>query len=187
MSTQEIASLSYALTRAMNDASAEGLAPRRTLASYGPGIHGDVPEDVYHAKNLGTVSKGSLVRLAQSPAHYKAWIDGSIEDEETTALKFGRAFHVALLEPDRFGASYAVEPDFGDCRFKENKARRDGWRSDNAGKQPVTKDEASAITGMIFAVRAHPIAGKMIRDGRAELTALWKDETTGLSCRARAD
>lgn len=150
------------------------------------GAHTKVPERVYHGRVLGLASKSALDLVHRSPAHYKAWVDGH-EKEPTPALIFGRALHMALLEPERFARKFATQPDFGDCRFKENKARRDEWRRDNAGREPLSAEDADVIDGMVRSVRAHPLASKLLVDGQSELTVRWRDEATGLECKARAD
>jgi len=150
------------------------------------GIIRGVPSDVYHARQIGIASKSALDLVHRSPAHYKAWVDGA-EEEPSDALTFGSAFHVALLEPDTFATRYAVEPDFGDCRRKENKAARDAWRAEHAGAEPLDATDARHIAGMVAAVRAHPLASRMIRGGEAEVTLRWIDEATGLPCKSRVD
>lgn len=150
------------------------------------GIHRDVASTTYHERVPGMASKSALDLVRRSPAHLKAWLDGQ-EDEPTPPLVFGAAFHCATLEPAVFAATYATEPDFGDCRFKENKAERDRWRAANAGKIPLSASDAATIAGMGAALRAHPLASRMIRDGHPELTLRWRDEETGLECRARDD
>jgi len=151
------------------------------------GLHMAVPEDVYHQRHLGLVSKGALDRLKRSPIHYKAWIDGVANDETGPALDFGKAFHCAGLEPDRFASSYAVEPAWGDCRKTENKTKRDEWRSKNENRVLLAPEDADAIQAMVKAVHSHPLASKMVRDGAPEVTVRWRDEETGLQCKTRAD
>jgi hypothetical protein len=162
-------------------------APITKSWPYPTGLHENVPEAEYHARRLGVVSKGALDLIDRSPAHYHAWVTGEAEDEETDALAFGRAFHCAILQPDVFAATYAVEPAFGDCRLKANKTARDAWREEHAGRQLVSSADWERISGMAAAVRAHPIASKAFVGGQPELTLSWKDETTGLQCKARAD
>jgi hypothetical protein len=40
---------------------------------------------------------------------------------------------------------------------------------------------------MVEAIRRHPLASKMIRDGVSELTLKWTDPETGLTCKSRLD
>jgi len=167
------------------------------------GLHRNVAEAHYHERVLGLASKHALDLVARSPAHYRAWL-ASIERAEREALAFGKAFHCALLEPERFAAAYLVEPTFGDCRFKENKANRDAWRKDNAcarcGRYPGQDKPACdacpglleqsahlACRGMADSIRRHRLASRLLVDGDAEVTLRWKDEPTGLECKARAD
>lgn len=151
------------------------------------GIFYNLPAAEYHTKVLGEISNSGIKRLLRSPAHYRAWIEDADESTDSPTLAFGRAFHCALLEPEVFATTYAVEPDFGDCRFKENKAARDAWRSANASKELISAADQARITAMIASVQAHPLAGRAIRDGASEVTVRWTDEATGLPCKARAD
>ena len=151
------------------------------------GIHLGVPEDVYHQRVLGLASKGALDLVRRSPAHYKAWVDGAKDNEESDALAFGKAFHCALLEPERFIGTYTVEPSFGDCRKKDNRAARDAWRAEHAGSVLLSSDDHLACMRMTESIRRHPIAGKLLAGGEAEVTARWRDEDTGIECKARAD
>jgi exodeoxyribonuclease VIII len=150
------------------------------------GLHRVVPHDAYHERERGIASKSVLDMIRRAPALYKAWLEGA-EQDDTEALSMGVAGHCALLEPDVFATSYVVAPEFGDCRFKENKSRRDDWRAANGGRKVLTEAEARCVTGMVAAVRAHPLAGKMCSDGEAELTVRWTDPGTGLPCKARTD
>lgn len=151
-----------------------------------PGLHYNISHAAYHERRLGLVSKSALDLVHRSPLHYKNWVEGQ-DEEQTPALFFGSAFHCALLEPERYAATYAVEPDFGDCRFKANKQDRDDWRAANGHKTPIPEDMGDNIAAMVEAVRKHPLAGRIINGGKSEVTARWIDEATGLECKCRAD
>lgn len=149
------------------------------------GFHPDLPHVEYHHRELGVASKTALDELHRSPLHYRTWL--SAPGAETPALAFGRALHCALLEPDVFAKSYASEPDFGDCRFKDNKERRNAWRADNAGKTPISSADAATIEAMVESVRSHPLASKILAGGIPEASLRWTDVETGLTCKCRAD
>jgi hypothetical protein len=151
------------------------------------GLHAGYNAVDYHAKILGLVNNTALGYIAKSPAHYRAYVDGLLTDDETPALAFGTAFHAAMLEPDRFDAAYVVQPDFGDCRFKEAKANRDAWRSAHTGSIVIDQDDMKAIHGMRASIARHPIAGRLLEGGDAEVTMRWTDKETGIECKARAD
>lgn len=158
-----------------------------SMISLPSGLHPGIPAHLYHVREGGIASKSCLDLVNRSPAHYKAWLDGGAEEEESPALFFGSAFHCALLEPDRFKTEYVTEPEFGDCRKTANKTARDAWRAENEHAKRLTDEDRARIAGMISSVRAHPLAGRMLRDGEAELSLRWTDPETGLPCKARTD
>lgn len=149
------------------------------------GVARAIPDTQYHAKRIGVVSKSALDLIARSPEHYKSWVDGKL-DKDTAALTFGRWFHSAMLEPEKF-SRYVAEPDFGDMRRKENKADRAKWLANYDGFETIPADDFETITNMVAKVRAHPLAGGAIRNGIPELTITWRDEETGLPCKSRID
>jgi len=151
-----------------------------------PGIHKALPAADYHRRELGVVSNSALKHVRRSPAHYKAWIDGTAPDKDTPALAFGRAFHMAILEPEKFSSAYVEMPKF-DGRTKEGKASRAAWEAQHSDAEPLLFDDMLTITAMSESVRRHPLASQMIREGQAELTLAWKDEETWLSCKSRLD
>lgn len=128
------------------------------------GIHEGVPERVYHAPVLGMVSVGALTRMAQSPDHYRRWLDEPAE--ATAALEFGKLAHMALLEPHE----YALQP------------------------APTTKpgrEMRETIAAMVARVHerreSDPPLAALLEGSARELTLRWKDGISGLECRARAD
>lgn len=157
------------------------------------GLHDGFPDASYHARHLGLASKHALDLVARSPAHYKAWLDGA-DESDTDALRFGRAFDCALLEPTRFANSYSIEPevpDFGNMRTKEARANRDAWRARMSeffeGREIISREDFDSVGAMARAINAHPVAAPMLRGGRAQVTLRWDDAETGVPCKARAD
>lgn len=150
------------------------------------GIHFDVLESVYHQRVLGLVSKHALDKVRRSPAHYMSWVKGAAE-KDSEALAFGRAFDCALLEPSRFDTAYVVEPEFGDCRKKENKSNRDAWRAANKEAVWLSHDDYRSCVAMAKSIRSHASAGKLLSQGSSQVTLRWRNEETGLECKARLD
>ena len=171
-----------------------------TILDLPPGLHFDVPEAVYHAPVLGMVSVSTLSLFADTPSKYAAMIEGLAQRRETPALHFGKAIHMALLEPELFARTYVVAPDFGDLRktantskedAKDNKTRRDEWRAAHAGAVMLEGKEGETALGMIARIAQRrpldPPAASLFEGGRQEVTVRWKDPRTGLECRARDD
>lgn len=69
-----------------------------------PGVYRGLSNDEYHSGP--GVSKSLLDLLRQSPAHLRAAITSTEPRKPTAAQSFGTAFHMILLEPERFAASY---------------------------------------------------------------------------------
>lgn len=148
------------------------------------GIHEGVPESEYHAPALGVVSKSALDAVDRSPAHYLTWLHEPKSD--TPAFAFGRAFHCAVLEPERYARDYITMPDFGDMRSSKNRDKRDTWLEGKPGVV-LPAEDAARIGSMVAALRAHRLASKLFVGGLPEVTVTWQDEGTGLSCKTRMD
>lgn len=61
------------------------------------------PSEVYR------ISKGGLVELGVSPAHYQTWLLS--KSDTTDAMRFGTAFHTAVLEPEKYAEQVVVMPE----------------------------------------------------------------------------
>lgn len=174
---------------ATQELAAELEKPLVGISALGHGIHRNVPEALYHRKELGVVSASALAKFAKSPATYAHWVnaDDDADEEPSDALALGKAFHCAALEPERYAQQYVVAPSFGDCRKRENKLARDAWRKVNKGRTPIDLETARQIDRMVLALREQPVAGTLLEEGDAEVTIRWRDAETGLECKARAD
>lgn len=142
----------------------------------------DIPADQYHAHPA--VGHSGLVRIMRSPAHYQEYV--THPPEPTPVMAFGSAFHVAILEPERFGQTFVVAPKF-DRRTKEGKAAAEAWEAENAGKTALTAEHMAAIEQMVASVRNHAGAAKLLSDGMAEMSGFWNDQETGIGCKCRPD
>jgi len=70
-----------------------------------PGIYRGIPNEQYHSGP--GVSKSLLDLLRQSPAHLRAAVTSTEPRKPTPSQAFGTAFHMLVLEPSKFEASYA--------------------------------------------------------------------------------
>lgn len=173
-----------------------------TAITPAPGIYPGVPMELYHAWDCASNSR--LSRLRQSPAHLKAYLEQP--PEERSALVIGRAAHATILEPETFDSVYTVA---GQCTaIKKDKDRCSnggtslhselGWLCGVHGKglhagfsttQFVLPEAMfSACRGMRNAVHAHKAASALLAGMHdAELSVVWNDAETGVSCKARFD
>lgn len=140
----------------------------------------NMPASEYHAHPA--VSKSVLDKVARSPLHARAYLDG-MRDEPTPAMLFGTALHAAVLEPAVFANEFAVFD--GDRRTRAGKEAYEAILS--SGAAVISRADRDAISAMVNSIRNHPIAGKLFaQPGRAEHSVFWHDDS-GLECKCRPD
>lgn len=150
-----------------------------------PGIYFGVSDDDYHASKA--ISKSTLDLVDKSAALAIWQKNAPVDEENADALDFGKAFHCALLEPERYEQEYVTEPKL-DRRTKEGKAKAAEFAEQAKGKVIVTHDEARKIKLMVGSVMAHPDASAILGlGGVAEASIFWKDAETGEMCKIRPD
>jgi hypothetical protein len=140
----------------------------------------DIPNDAYHA-DRSCVSVSGLKEILRSPAHYQAYMDGTGR-KETPAMFLGTAVHMRLLEPERFGETYAVAPT-PDKRTREFKE----FALANAQKTILTPEQMAACDSIAQSVGLHASAKTLLRGGHAECTVIWQDQETGIWQKIRPD
>lgn len=145
-----------------------------------PGIYPKISHKEYHDMK-DVVSNSYLGRLNHCPASAK------VPQEETPALTFGRAYHSFVLDgQESFDREFAVEPET-DKRSKEGKAAYAAFCEKNGDKTVISQDDFQSICDMYSALAVHPIAAKLLLEGRSEMSVFWTDEDTGLPCKCRPD
>lgn len=170
-----------------------------------PGVFTGTPMQDYHEWDAASNSR--LSRLMRSPAHLKAYLEA--EPKDTDALRFGRAAHCAILEPDVFEDRYATASQCIARTKKGDRCSKSGtWpvqgggavcttHLPEAGAGDLELDESVELLseydwtrclGMRDAVaearRAH---GMLTGPGEVELSVRWDDAETGVPCKARWD
>ena len=145
-----------------------------------PGIYPNISHKVYH-EMADIVSNSYLGRLNHCPASAK------VPMEETAALTFGRAFHSFVLDgQESFDREFGVAPEC-DRRTKEGKAAYALFCEENGDKTVISQNDMNIIGEMYGALALHPIAAKLLPEGRSEMSVFWIDEKTALSCKCRPD
>ena len=156
------------------------------METISPGIYEGISNADYHSGP--GLSSSDLKRLAQSPLHYKTSKAGP--HEETEAMRLGTAVHSAVLEPDSFNELYSKTPE-GDRRSKAFKA---AWAElEEKGKIPLSPNDFEAIQGMARSIQEHPLAGRWLSGGTAEISGYWTQHidsdglNTDILCKCRPD
>lgn len=133
----------------------------------------------YYNRRKG-VRRSDLWKMKRSPAHFRYAVDNPVE--QTAAMAFGSAVHMAVLEPRRFKKTYRVA-DF-DARTKEGKAMKQEML--DKGYMLLTKEQGEQIDGIVKAIKAHKYAKRLLT-GKHEQAHFWTDPQTGEKCKCKTD
>lgn len=170
------------LSRAINASLAE-IAPL-PLQRFEPGIYPGMTYAQY--ARIDAINHSRLERLRRSPAHLR--LAETNPPEPTAAFDFGHGFHPAVLEPERFAREFVRGLE---GVKKQSKADKDAWakfRLEHPGQTVLDAPDYDAIVGMATAVWESMTAAELLRgDGGNEVVFVWRDEQTGLMCKARID
>jgi hypothetical protein len=134
----------------------------------------------YHA-DRSCVSCSLLKEILRSPTHFRAAWNSEVE-KTSPSFFFGQAVHDFLLEPQVFKQSYVVSPH-EDGRMAD--ARQ--FKLANANKKILSQTQAEQLTNVGSAVSSHPLARKLLGEGRHEITHIFKDPGTGIWIKIRPD
>jgi hypothetical protein len=140
-----------------------------------------VPFEEYRADP--GLNAGGIKELLRSPAHYQAMLRK--EDKETPAKRFGKLFHLAVLEPEVFRKVYVLEEKFSGTGSRKAKAE---WLAGlNKDAVVVKPEDLDRLLPMVEKIHSHPLAKNLLQKGVREVTIAWEDKETGVRCKARPD
>lgn len=141
-----------------------------------------ITNEEYHADLA--VSASHLHMVARSPYHYwSRYLDPNRQQvKPTAAMAMGSLVHCAVLEPDELRKRYSR------CAPRNTKAGKEQAAELAArGIEVVTDADWSLAIAMNGAVRQHPEAAALLKQGKAEQSFWWDDSDTGLRCKCRPD
>jgi len=147
-----------------------------------PGLYPNVPLDEYLRWPFLSQSTLTVMR-DKSPAH--ARYEQLHPSPSTPAQVIGDALHRAVLQPDLFAREFLRGPE-GPWNRNPWKAELDELREAHPNTTILKAEEYDAIIRMRDNVRSHPKVGPLLTD-ETEVSAVWRDEATGLLCKGRFD
>lgn len=155
----------------------DDVAPKR-----GVGIYPGVSRGEY--ERIDAINVSSLVAFDRTPAHAREQM--THPKAPTDAMEFGTAFHMAVLEPERFDANYVV-PIKVDRRTNVGKAKWAEFEAEHGAKAAIDEEDYRAIIVMRDAIWLHPVASALLRGGMSEVAIVFENAETGLLCKALLD
>lgn len=143
-----------------------------------PGLH-EMTAAEYHGQHEWLSVSGAKKLVPPScPAKFKA---GLGVEEHKPHFDLGKAAHTRVLGD----GEEVVVVEAANWLTKDAKEQRAAAYAD--GKVPILTADNEVIDAMAASLEAHPIAPLLFASGKAEASAFWVDEATGVQCRARFD
>jgi hypothetical protein len=179
------------------DEQIQALAPGQAIAF-------DWPEERYFS-DRAALTRSALGLLPFKPLEFGAWVRGEkLRGDENDDMRFGKALHAAVLEPERFAASMLPRPAKPKDARKGAAAgtpERVAWelweratkafaatKSANPSAIPVSPDDQARIIGIREAIARHDEASVLLSPGgESEKTIIWREPITGLLVKVRVD
>lgn len=123
------------------------------------------------------LSASMLKVLAQSPqTYYQRFVTGTLKQEDTEAMRFGRAFHAMVLEPETFKDRFVVAPQC-DRRTKAGKETWSEFQVSLVGKEVIDADWIPQLEAMGKQILSHPEARDLLTaEGPVEQVIRWEDK-----------
>ena len=135
-------------------------------------------DNVYYS-DTEFISNSMLGKLKVSPKELARFFEkGSIT---TPAMTFGRAFHLAILEPEIFSEQTAIYTG----KTKRGKAW-DEFSDANKGKDIITEIEFECIKGMESTLISNEDIGELLI-GNTEVPMVWEDSLSSVKCKGKVD
>jgi len=150
-------------------------------------IYPSLSNEDYHANPA--ISRSAIKTFCESP--YKYWAEylnpDRPEKKVTEAMEFGTAFHMFILEHDKFYQNYALLPMGLDRRRKKDNDIYVEFVLENDGKTILKYEQMDLLNCMRTALLLHPTAYDLIRNAQYEHSYFWEDAHSGLMVKCRPD
>jgi hypothetical protein len=154
-----------------------------------PGVHPDIAFETYLVWDA--VDYTFLKHFAHTP-NYSQW-KRTNPSEEKQAYAKGRAFHCLSLEKHKADEQFVIQPEtYTDAKGvvkpwhgASNTCK--AWKAAQVGKTILDEATFAQAAGMALRVRKLPQMEPFLADAQVELSVVWVDALTGLTCKARFD
>jgi hypothetical protein len=141
-------------------------------------------DDSFYYSDYEFVTNSQLGLIKKDVRTYKMMRDYPELRKETLPMIFGRAYHVAMLEPNEFNDKVLVF----NSATRTTKGYKD-FKADNP-KAPtiILQKEYDKIMYMQDVLFSHnEVKDLLQKEGEREIANAWKDEDTNVFCKGKAD
>ncbi len=147
----------------------------------GPGMYDAVDFEDY--ASIDAHNGSSVVNMTRSPLYYRWQKDHP--EPPTPQMILGTITHRMILEPDRVG-DFVVYGDKPNEKVRMGKVWEE-FKQEHEGHTIITRTERDAMVQIAVAVRRSPVIAALLKDGRSEVSMVWKDTEMGHMCKGRMD
>ena len=144
------------------------------------GVHDSIPFMRY--LQWDAYGSGAVREVGRSPAHHRFHYENG-KDIASSRARMGSAVHACVLEPDTEWGRYYPLPDGIDRRHKAYKAAVLEFGADYV----LRADEYRQALNIRDRLHEHSRIGRLLENGRAEVSFAWTDNDTDVPLKGRAD
>ena len=142
-------------------------------------------DEVYYS-DYSFVTNSQLGLIKRSPATYQHYRENPSDRPITKALNFGKAFHMCMLEHDKYKKEVVVEPDVNK-RTKAGKEEYQKFLTLHEGMTILSHDEDQSLVGMRKKLNSSVEAMELLSGGVAEQVNVWNNKESNVACKGKAD
>lgn len=156
-----------------------------------PGMYPRTKINEREYRAINAVNQSTLKAMERSPLHYRHRLDHP--EDVTEPMRLGSLAHCACLEPNEVQRRFVVwapvdedgEPVKDDRRG--NKYKVFAAQAAIDGREVIKQRDLDAAWEIREALVHNKLAARYLKRGESETVLLWRDEETGLPCKARID
>ena len=130
------------------------------------------------------LNQSKLGMLKKCPQKFKHALTSPREDNDVLAI--GRAIHTAALQPELFNQEFLCLPDI-DRRTTKGREEYASICSANPDKTILKAADFNKALEIATEIRSNRHVMRLLDGALMELSVQWKDDATGVLCKARLD
>ena len=139
--------------------------------------------DSFYYSDYDFITNSQLSLIDKDIRYYKFMRDNPEFREETLPMIFGRAYHVAMLEPNEFDDKIVV----CDASSRVTKKYKE-LKAEQSNSTIILQKEYDKIIRMREVLFSHKEVLDILQtQGKREIANAWQDDDTGVFCKGKAD
>lgn len=144
----------------------------------------NLKDDNFYYSDYDFVTNSQLGTIEKDVRTYKFLRDNPQYAEKTSAMNFGNAYHVAVLEPEEFNNKIVVF----DGASRNSKAYKEFVGNNPEAPVIILTKEYDRIMRMQDKLFSHnEVCDMLVPEGLTEVPSAWLDKDTGVYCKGKVD